>query len=80
MPGWLVGFMLIATLAAASWASWLLWHQLSDVDIGMHGQIALALGGGFSLLITVFFMVLIYVSRSKGFDDEAGRRDDDDAR
>jgi type VI protein secretion system component VasK len=78
MPGWLVSLLLVATLVLTGWAAWQLWHELEGVTIGMHGQIALALGGGFSLLVTVLFMVLIYVSRSRGFDDRAGRSDDDD--
>ena len=78
MPGWFVVSLLLASLAAAGWAAWHLWHQLEGVTIDTHGQIALALGGGFSLIVTVLFMVLIYVSRSKGFDDRAGRSDDED--
>ena len=78
MPGWLVTTLLLALLAVAAWGSWVLWFQLEDVAIGMHGQIALALGGAFSLIITIFFMVLIYVSRKHGFDDAAGRNDHDD--
>jgi hypothetical protein len=68
MPGWIVMAALLALLGFAAWGSWELWHQLDGVAIEMHGQIALALGGGLALLMTVLFMVLIYVSRSKGFD------------
>ena len=78
MPAWLVIILLLALLAVAGWGSWIMWHQMQDVVIGMHGQIALAIGGVLSLAITVLFMVLIYVSRSKGFDDGAGHYDPDD--
>ena len=78
MPGWLVVLLLLVLLGIAGWGSWLMWHQMQDVVIGMHGQIALGLGGALSLIITVFFMVLIYISRSRGFDDGAGRLDGDD--
>ncbi|HWL67614.1 MAG TPA: hypothetical protein VNS22_04435 [Geminicoccus sp.] len=68
MPGWIVIAALLALLGIAAWGSWQLWQQLDGVVIGMHGQIALALGGSLALLMTVLFMVLIYVSRAKGFD------------
>ncbi|WP_159716889.1 hypothetical protein [Geminicoccus flavidas] len=59
---------LLSLLGVAAWGSWRLWQQLDGVVIEMHGQIALALGGSLALLMTVLFMVLIYVSRAKGFD------------
>jgi type VI protein secretion system component VasK len=68
MPGWLVITALLALLGIAAWGSWQLWQQLDGVAIEMHGQIALALGGSLALLMTVLFMVLIYVSRTRGFD------------
>ena len=68
MPGWIVIAALLSLLGIAAWGSWQLWQQLDGVVIGMHGQIALALGGSLALLMTVLFMVLIYVSRARGFD------------
>jgi succinate dehydrogenase hydrophobic anchor subunit len=82
MPAWSVILLLLAMLGFVAWGAWGLWHQLEGVAIEMHGQIALALGAGMALLLTVMFMVLIYISRSRGFDERAhdADRPDDDSR
>jgi hypothetical protein len=83
MPAWSVILFLLAVLGFVAWGAWGLWHQLEGVAIGMHGQIALALGAGLALLLTILFMVLIYISRTRGFDErahDADHLDDDDPR
>lgn len=77
MRGWMMVVPLLGLLGLVLWGSWQLWHQLEGVVIGPHGQIALALGGGLALLMTLLFMVLIYVSHTRGYDDRAGSEEDD---
>ena len=84
MPPWLIVLGLLAAVAAVAWGAWGLWQSLDGTVIDPLGQIALALGGGLSLLMTIGFMVLIYISRTRGFDEAAGHGDvvepDDDGR
>ncbi|WP_027136315.1 hypothetical protein [Geminicoccus roseus] len=78
MPAWSVIVLLLALLGFVAWGSWGLWHQLEGTVIDWHGQMALIAGGSLALLLTILFMVLIYVSRARGFDDGAHERERDD--
>jgi hypothetical protein len=49
------------------------WQQLADVEMGLHGFIALGLGVGLSILLWVGLMTLVFYSSRRGYDDEAGR-------
>ena len=75
MPPWLIVTGLLAVVAAVAWGAWGLWQTLEGTDIDPLGQIALVAGGGLALLMTVGFMVLIYISRTRGFDEAAGHGD-----
>ena len=44
-----------------------------DVEIGLHGWIALGLGVAVTTLLGVGLMWLVYYSNRRGYDDEAGR-------
>ena len=49
------------------------WNQLADVEMSIHGYIALALGVLATLGLGMGLMWLVYYSDRRGFDDEAGR-------
>ena len=56
-------------LGGAAFGAWFIWRELGDVEIGMHGYIALGLGVGFSLLVGVGLMRLVYISNKRGYDE-----------
>lgn len=64
---------LLSLLAAAAGVAWWGWNQLADVQMSMHGYIALALGVVATLGLGMGLMWLVYFSHRHGFDDEAGR-------
>ena len=64
---------LTALLIAAGAVAWWGWNQLADVEMGIHGYIALALGVIATLGLGMGLMWLVYYSDRQGFDDEAGR-------
>ena len=64
---------LLGLLAAAAGFAWYVWHELGDVEIGMHGYIALGSGVAATLALGVGLMWLVYYSHRSGFDDEVGR-------
>jgi hypothetical protein len=61
--------LLVATLVAAIY----LWWSLGDVDIGLHGLIAMTLGGLLSLALGGGLMFLVFYSNRRGHDDEHHR-------
>lgn len=65
--------MLLALLFASAAVAWWAWGELGDVDIGLHGKLALGAGVLATLLLGVGLMSLVYYSARKGYDDEAGR-------
>jgi high-affinity Fe2+/Pb2+ permease len=64
---------LLALLLAAAGVAWWGWNQLSDVEMGWHGYIALALGVVVTTCLGVGLMWLVYFSHHRGYDDEVGR-------
>jgi hypothetical protein len=58
------GLLMIATLVAA-----LLWWQLEDTEIGLHGVLALGLGAAASLGLGAGLMSLVFYSSRRGYDD-----------
>lgn len=59
---------LIAALAVAVLA----WRALGEVEMGLHGWIALALGALVTLLLGGGLMALLFYSARRGYDDRAG--------
>lgn len=45
------------------------WWRMADVQIGVHGLIALILGAVFSLLLGGGLMALMFYSHRHGYDD-----------
>lgn len=65
--------MLLALLFASAAVAWWAWVELGEVDIGLHGTIALAGGAIATLGVGVGLMWLVYYSARKGYDDEVGK-------
>lgn len=58
--------LLVATLVAGIY----LWWSLGDVDIGIHGLIAMTLGCLVSLALGGGLMFLVFYSNRRGYDDD----------
>ena len=65
-------FVLFALLISSAAVAWYVWTEIGDVEIGLHGQIALLAGASATFLLGVGLMWLVYYSHHKGYDDEAG--------
>ncbi len=61
--------LLLASLVAGLY----LWWSLGEVDIGLHGFIALTLGCVLSLALGGGLMFLVFYSNRRGHDDEHHR-------
>lgn len=65
--------VMVVLLATASAFSWRVWSELREVELGIHGWLALGLGVGATLILGVGLMALVYHSHRHGYDDRAGR-------
>jgi len=65
----LLALVLVATLLAGLY----LWWSMSDVEISIHGFVAMALGGIVSLALGGGLMFLVFYSNRHGHDDEQHR-------
>jgi len=65
--------LLAALLVAALVAGIYLWWRLGDVDISIHGLIALTLGCLVSLALGGGLMFLVFYSNRHGHDEEQHR-------
>lgn len=74
MRGTILVFVVLGSLlAVAGVVSYWSWRALDGVEIGFHGYMALGLGAGFTILLWVGLMRLVFFSSRRGYDDEAGR-------
>ncbi len=69
MPRILLVLTLSALLAVALVVAGLLWWRLEDVDIGLHGALALGFGAVLSLGLGGGLMALVFYSNRHGYDD-----------
>ena len=67
-----LGGLLATSLSLAAY----LWWEMGEVDIGIHGLIALILGALLSLALGGGLMALVFYSHRHGYDDRQNRRDD----
>ncbi len=66
-------FVVMAVLLiGAGFFAFSIWDSLDGVDIGGHGLTAMLLGIGFSLVIGIGLMVLVFYSSRSGHDDDVG--------
>lgn len=64
----LLGLLVLAVAGGAY-----LWWSMADVEIGVHGLIALILGAVFSLILGGGLMALVFYSSRHGHDDRQHR-------
>jgi hypothetical protein len=66
----LFGLLILAAVTGL-WA----WREVGEVEIGMHGWIALGLGAGLTFLIGAGLMALMFFSARRGYDERAHEAD-----
>ena len=70
-----VSVTLAGLLAAAGAIALVDW---SDVEVSIHGFLAMALGIGFTILVSGRLMALVFYSNHKGYDVGFKRSNDED--
>jgi hypothetical protein len=63
--------LLLVSLGVALWV----WQEIGEVEIGVHGLIALALGALFTFALGAGLMLLMFFSERRGYDDRAHEAD-----
>ena len=66
----LLGLLILAAVTGL-WA----WREIGEVEIGMHGWIALGLGAGLTFLVGAGLMALMFFSARRGYDERAHEAD-----
>ena len=66
----LVGFLLVC----AGFAYWI-WQELGEVEIGVHGLIAIGLGAVLTFGLGAGLMALMFFSARRGYDEQARETD-----
>ncbi|MEO9903204.1 hypothetical protein [Nisaea sp.] len=74
----LLAVVLLSLLAGALWGVWEVWFSVEDVEMSIHGFIALALGAFFTLLLGGGLMWLAYYSSKHGYDERTIHPEDED--
>ncbi|HEX9791600.1 MAG TPA: hypothetical protein VGA60_13155 [Kiloniellales bacterium] len=67
-----LGVMLAVSLSLAAY----LWWDIGQVEMGIHGLIAMVLGALLSLLLGGGLMALVFYSHKRGYDDRQNRPGD----
>ncbi|MEM7226081.1 MAG: hypothetical protein AAF495_24090 [Pseudomonadota bacterium] len=65
--------ILVGLLIASAGVAAAIWYQLGDVEMSIHGYIALGLGAFFSLALGGGLMFLVFYSNRHGHDDDVGQ-------
>jgi NADH:ubiquinone oxidoreductase subunit 5 (subunit L)/multisubunit Na+/H+ antiporter MnhA subunit len=71
----IVVFVLMGLLLACAAAGYWAWQEIGDVEIGLHGWIALGLGAGLTFLVGAGLMALMFFSARRGYDERAHEAD-----
>jgi hypothetical protein len=69
---WLALFIIVSLAAITGLVGWWVWTEVRDVQIGMHGWIALGLGVSVTSLLGIGLMALVWRSHHGGYDERAG--------
>jgi len=64
----LIGLLIFALALAVGWAGWI-FFSTSDVELSVHGWIALGLSAVFGFGLTAGLTWLMFYSARKGYDD-----------
>jgi hypothetical protein len=75
MRGTLVLTVLLGLLLLCASLAWWAWRELGEVQIGMHGWIALGLGAVLTFALGAGLMALMFFSARRGYDDRAREAD-----
>jgi len=75
MRGTLVLTILLGLLLSCAGLAWWAWRELGEVQIGMHGWIALGLGAVLTFALGAGLMALMFFSARRGYDDRAREAD-----
>jgi hypothetical protein len=67
--------VLLSLLILAAVAGWWAWHTIGDVEIGVHGWIALGLGAVLTFVVGAGLMALMFFSERRGYDERAHEAD-----
>lgn len=62
---------LFALLVGAIVVAWLGWASAPEIDVPTSGYVALVIGVGFSLVVGVGLMTLVFASSRLGYDEPA---------
>ena len=73
----LLALVLLSLLAGALWGVWEVWFAVEDVEMSIHGFIALVLGAFFTLLLGGGLMWLAYYSSKHGYDERTIHPEDE---
>lgn len=65
----LLAVSLFGLLGFCLWGVWQIWFAVEDVEISIHGFIALAAGSVFTLLLGGGLMWLAFYSAKHGYDE-----------
>lgn len=66
----LLGLLILAG-AIGFWT----WQEVGEVEIGMHGWIAIGLGAAVTFLLGAGLMALMFLSSRRGYDERAHQAD-----
>jgi L-cystine uptake protein TcyP (sodium:dicarboxylate symporter family) len=69
--GWTVVLALAAIVVLAVVGVALFWVRTAEVELGLHGYLALGLGIAATIGLWVLLMRLVYISHKRGYDDRA---------
>jgi hypothetical protein len=72
MGKWITLAILLAFLALSTAFAYVGWNLHGDVEISTHGYVAMALGIGFTLVVGIGLMALVFYSSRKGYDERVG--------
>ena len=61
--------VLLALLGVAIWWAVYAWTSLGEVEMSVHGYVAMILGIIFSLLVGCGLMALVFYSSRRGYDE-----------
>lgn len=73
MGKWLLLAVMVLFLGAAGWLAVEGWMLHGDVQMPASAYVAMALGIGFSIVVGVGLMALVFYSHRKGYDDAAAQ-------
>ena len=71
----LLVLLFVIALAAAAFAAVYTWVSFGEVEMSIHGFLAMGLGIVFSLILGAGLMFLVFYSSRHGHDDEPKRPD-----